>query len=252
MPLNIKLENFEGPFDLLLHLIKKNRMDIYDIRIHDITTQYLEYIKAMEEMDLEITSEFILIAATLLEIKSRLMLPKSHDGDEDEEDGDNTARELISKLTEYKRFKIAAEYLKGRLEGTGALYTKKAEIIEGSRKAPAPEDYLSKIAMMDLYNIYIKVISLQNEKFDNRNVFKREIPIEKFKIEKKMEHIMNEIRSKKKMKFSTIVHGCSSKTEAIVSFLALLELIKLKRVKAYQESSFTDIFIREEELNEGN
>jgi len=251
MPLNIKLENFEGPFDLLLHLIKKNRMDIYDIKIHDITTQYLEYIKAMEEMDLEITSEFILIAATLLEIKSRLLLPKSHDEDE-EEDGDSTAKELISKLSEYKRFKMASEYLKGRLEGTGALYTKKAEIIEGSRKMPGPEDYLNKITMTDLYNIYINVIALQNEKLDQRHDFKREIPIEKFKIEKKMEHIMNELRSKKKMKFSTLVHGCSSKTEAIVSFLALLELIKLKRVKAYQESSFTDIYIREEELNEGN
>ncbi|MHC1721157.1 MAG: segregation/condensation protein A [Clostridiaceae bacterium] len=251
MPLNIKLENFEGPFDLLLHLIKKNRMDIYEIKIHDITAQYLEYLKAMEEMDLEVTSEFILIAATLLEIKSRLLLPKSHDDDVEEDEGD-TARELISKLEEYKRFKMAAEYLKGRLEGTGALYTKKAEIIEGAKKTQDPEDYLNKITMSDLYNLYINVISLQNEKLDKRDIFKRVIPIEKFKIEKKMEYIMIEIRKRKKMKFSSIVHGCSSKTEAIVLFLALLELIKLKRVKAYQESNFTDIYIREEELNEGN
>src|SRR5665647_804503 len=122
MPLNIKLENFEGPFDLLLHLIKKNKMDIYEVRIHDITAQYLEYIRAMEEMDLEVTSEFIVIAATLIEIKSRLLLPKSS-GEENAEDSEaETAETLLIKLAEYKRFKTASEYLNGRFDGTGAMY----------------------------------------------------------------------------------------------------------------------------------
>ena len=246
MPLNIKLENFEGPFDLLLHLIKKNKMDIYDIRIHDITAQYLEYIRAMEEMDLEVTSEFIVIAATLIEIKSRLLLPKSP-GAENAEDSETEAAEtLLSKLAEYKRFKTASEYLYGRLEGTGAMYSKKAEIIEAKKKEVNPEDYLSKVTMTDLFNLYFNVISLQDDKMNQNSTFKKEIPIEKYKVEEKMEHILSEIGMQKRMKFSFFINDCSSKNEAVTVFLALLELIKLRNLKVFQESSFSDIYIQEE------
>src|SRR3712207_4469850 len=110
MSLNIKIENFEGPFDLLLHLIKKNEMDIYDIKIYEITTQYLNYINNMKELDLEVTSEFIVIAATLLEIKSKMLLPKQV-VEENEEDAEDPRQELINKLLEYKKFKQVADYL---------------------------------------------------------------------------------------------------------------------------------------------
>jgi segregation and condensation protein A len=245
MQLNIKLENFEGPFDLLLHLIQKNKMDIYNIKIHEITNQYLEYIKFMEEMDLEVTSEFILIAATLIEIKSKLLLPKSKDIESEEDLGKDPAAELISKLAEYKKFKLASDYFKKRIEETGAVYSKKAEIIEIVNKEKNPEDYLEKITMMDLYNLYFSLMENYNGKLNSEDVFKREIPIDKYKIENKMEYILNRLINNKREKFSGFIDECASKIEAIVVFLALLELIKLKSVKVYQESSFKDIYIQE-------
>jgi len=245
MPLNIKLENFEGPFDLLLHLIRKNKMDIYNIKIYEITNQYLQYIKVMEEMDLEVTSEFILIAATLIEIKSKLLLPKSKDDEVAADLEDDPAAELISKLAEYKRFKLASNYLKRRLEENGAIYSKKAEIIEVVNKEKKPEDFLDKVSMMDLYNIYFNIMKNYNGKLNKINAFQREIPIEKYKIENKMEYILHRLSVKNKETFSTFIEECSSKTEAIVVFLALLELIKLKRVRAFQESSFKDIYLQE-------
>jgi len=252
MPLNIKLENFEGPFDLLLHLIKKNKMDIYDIRIHDITAQYLEYIRAMEEMDLEVTSEFIVIAATLIEIKSRLLLPKSPGAEDAEDSAAETAEALLSKLAEYKRFKIASEYLKGRFDGTGAMFSKKAEIIEVKKKEVNPDDYLSKVTMSDLFNLYFNVLSLQDEKMNQNSTFKKEIPIEKYKVEEKMEQILNRMSVQKRMRFSSFISECSSKNEAVTVFLALLELIKLRNLKVFQESSFSDIYIQEEMPDERN
>jgi len=245
MPLNIKLENFEGPFDLLLHLIQKNKMDIYNIKIHEITYQYLEYIKLMEEMDLEITSEFILIAATLIEIKSKLLLPKTKNDEIAAGIEEDPAVELMNKLAEYKKFKLASNYLRKRMEETGAVYSKKAEIIEIDNKEKNPEDYLDKITLLDLYNLYFKLMENYNGKLNKLEVFKREIPVDKYKIENKMEYIITRLSHKNKETFSSFMEDCSSKIEAIVVFLALLELIKLKRVKAYQESSFKDIYLQE-------
>ncbi|GAE02350.1 segregation and condensation protein A [Clostridium botulinum B str. Osaka05] len=108
MPLNIKIHNFDGPFDLLLHLIKKNKMEIYDVSIYEITNQYLQYLNRMEELDLEITSEFIVMAATLIEIKSKYLLPKVEEEKEEEEN--DPQKELLDKLLEYKKFKAAAEF----------------------------------------------------------------------------------------------------------------------------------------------
>ncbi len=250
MPLNIKLENFEGPFDLLLHLIKKNKMDIYNIKIHEITTQYLEYIKAMEELDLEITSEFILTAATLVEIKSKLLLPKPKQDETAATVDIDPEAELINKLAEYKRYKLAAGYFNERLDNTGAFYSKKPEIIEQVHKEVNPMDFLSKLSMLELYNIYYKLMENYNGKQNKTTIFKREIPIDKFKIEHKMVYIMENLKNKKGQTFSSFIKECSYKIEAIVVFLALLELIKLRRVKAYQQGSFEDIYLQEASVNE--
>ncbi|NOV88853.1 chromatin segregation and condensation protein Rec8/ScpA/Scc1 (kleisin family) [Clostridium acetobutylicum] len=124
MTLNINIDNFQGPFDLLLHLIRKNKMDIYDIKIFDITNQYIQYLNEMKEMDLEITSEFIVMAATLIEIKSKYLLPKTKEEEEEKEESDPT-KELVSKLVEYKKFKLAADFLKNRELDYGEVFSKK-------------------------------------------------------------------------------------------------------------------------------
>ncbi|EQB86689.1 hypothetical protein M918_13070 [Clostridium sp. BL8] len=143
MSLSIKITNFEGPFDLLLHLIKKNEMDIYNIRILEITNQYLDILKQMKEMDLDITSEFIVIAATLIEIKSKILLPKPKVENEEENEED-AAKELINKIVLYKKFKVAAEFLLERERETGIMFSKKPEIIEEKNYKETTADLLKK------------------------------------------------------------------------------------------------------------
>lgn len=242
MPINIKLTNFEGPFDLLLHLIKKNKMDIYDIRIYDITSQYLHYIKTMKEMDLEITSEFILIAANLLEIKSKLLLPKNEEIQKDSEKDPRI--DLVSKLVEYKKYKLLANFFKERESNSGIIFTKKPEIIEEKNKnSISTEDLLKNISMLDLFNLYDTLINIYLNKINTENIISKEIPIDKFKIEDKIEELMLNFKDKDRIFFSNIRNRCKSKMEIVVTFLALLELIKLRNVKVVQKNNFNEIYI---------
>jgi segregation and condensation protein A len=243
MPLNIKIENFEGPFDLLLHLIKKNKMDIYDIKIYDITSQYLEHIKIMKKIDLEVASEFIVIAANLLEIKSKLLLPKSkNEGDEEEEK--DPRLELVSKLLEYKKYKQVASILKEREIETGTVYTKKPEIIDDSNGNENFEiDLIKGITMLDLFNLYHKLMNRFINKMNTENVIPDQISIDKFRVEDKMEELLLYFDSKNRIYFSKIRFQCASKIEVVVTFLALLELIKLRDVKVVQQLNFREIFI---------
>jgi segregation and condensation protein A len=249
MALNIKIENFEGPFDLLLHLIKKNEMDIYNIKIYDITNQYLQYINQMKEMDLEVTSEFIVIAATLLEIKSKMLLPKLPQDEVAADEEKDPRKELIAKLVEYKKFKQIAEFLKGREQETGVLFTKKPEIIEDNREKD-DTDILKGITILQLYNLYNEIMNMYYSKMNKENVIQREIPVDMYKIEDKMEYLKGKIDYKNHIYFSELMRECTSKMEIVVTFLALLELIKLKNVKVIQESSFKEIYLERGETDE--
>ena len=251
MSLNIKIENFEGPFDLLLHLIKKNKMDISDIKIYEITNQYLEYIHTMEELDLEITSEFIVIAATLIEIKSKLLLPKVKDDERamDSEELD-PRKELIDKLIQYRKFKEVALFLKEREQGTGRMFSKKPEIIEEKKKNIDPKDFLKGISMLNLYELYNSLITVYRNKMNTSNVINKRIPIDKFKIEDKMDYLKENIGFGRKVLFSSIMNECSSKIEVVVTFLALLELMKLRFVTVAQEQNFKEIYVERIEENE--
>ncbi|AJA48002.1 segregation and condensation protein A [Clostridium pasteurianum DSM 525 = ATCC 6013] len=243
MSINIKLNNFEGPFDLLLHLIKRNKMDIYDIKIYDITSQYLSYIKTMKEMDLEITSEFIVIAANLLEIKSKLLLPKNK-VEELEEEGKDPRMDLVSKLVEYKKYKLAADFFKEREDIKGEVFTKKPEIIEDmDKKSSSTEELLKNISMLDLFNLYDNLINTYLSKINKENVISKEIPIDKFRIEDKIEELMSTFKDKKRIFFSDVKKECNSKMEIVVTFLALLELIKLRSVRVIQQANFNEIYI---------
>lgn len=250
MALNIKIDNFEGPFDLLLHLIKKNKMDIYNIRIHEITNQYLQYLNEMKEMDLEITSEFIVIAATLLEIKSKLLLPSTAK-DETAADVEGDAKdELITRLIEYKKFKQAAQYLRDKERDYGVVFMKKPEIIEEVKNETEDRELLKGITMLQLYNIFNELMNRYNSKINKENVISREIPIDIYKIEDKIAYLRGRIDSQKHMSFSSLAKKCSHKMEIVVTFLALLELIKLKDVRVIQEKNFTEIYLERIENNE--
>lgn len=242
MPLSIKVTNFEGPFDLLLHLIKKNEMNIYDINIYEITNQYLGYLKTMSEMDLEVTSEFIVIASTLIQIKSKQLLPKNKEENSVEEEIDVEA-ELLSKLIEYRKYKGIAENLKLLEQGAGIMFSKKPEIIEEDNKNIKEVDFLKNVTMLDLYNLYNNLMQQYINKMNVDNVINKKILVDEYKIEDKMEELKKALDLFGKVYFSKLITGYSSKIEVIVTFLALLELIKIRSVRVIQESTFKDIYL---------
>jgi len=242
MPLSIKVTNFEGPFDLLLHLIKKNEMNIYDINIIEITNQYLEYLKSMKEMDLEVTSEFIVIAATLIEIKSKYLLPK-HKEEHSEDEENDVEKELLNKLIEYRKYKVIAENLKILEQGAGIMISKKPEIIEEDNKIVEEIDFLKNITMLDLYNSYNNLMQEYINKMNTNNIIDKKIIIDEYKIEDKMIELKHTLDCFGKVHFTKLIYGYSSKLEVIVTFLALLELIKIRGVRVIQESNFKDIYL---------
>lgn len=242
----IKVADFEGPFDLLLHLIKKNKMDIYNVEIYKITNQYLAYLDTMKVMDLEITSEFIVIAATLIEIKSKNLLPKPVVEEISEED---LEKRLMERLFEYRKIKGVAEFLKGRYVSSGEVYSKHPEIIEDTRPVES-YDIFKNITLLDLYKIYNKVLENYREKQNNENVIQKQIYVDKYKVEDKMNELTDMFNDNSTIEFKSIINLCECKLETVVTFLALLELIKLRVIKVYQENSFGNILMKRRQDSE--
>lgn len=236
----IKINDFEGPFDLLLHLIKKNQMSIYNVKIFEITNQYLNYLNEMKEMDLEITSEFIVVAATLIEIKSKHLLPKSKKEDENEEDDEKT---LLEKLILYKKIKGVSAFFKERYISAGEVYGKKPEVIEEKKEDVLKIDFFKGISLLELYNMYNNLLEIYNNKQNRNNVIQKKIYVDKYKIEDKLEFIMDKLKNEKVNSFLELIEKCECKLECVVTFLALLEMIKQRMVKVYQTDNFANILI---------
>ncbi len=236
----IKINDFEGPFDLLLHLIKKNQMSIYNVKIYEITNQYLNYINEAKKMDLEITSEFIVVAASLIEIKSKHLLPKYKKEDENEED---VEKNLLEKLIVYKKIKGVSAFFKERYTSTGEVYGKKPEIIEEKKEDTSNQDLLKDLDLIQLYNIYNNLLEIYNNKQNRNNVIQKKIYVDKYKIEDKLEYLMNKLKNENINSFAEIIKECECKLECVVTFLALLEMIKQRMVKVYQSDNFRNILI---------
>lgn len=237
MAINVKLRAFEGPLDLLLHLIEKAEVDIYDIPIAEITDQYLDYINMMEIHDLEVASEFLVMAATLLEIKSKMLLPKP----KKEENCEGTLdprEELIQKLIEYKKYKEASLELKDKLGIYEKVFYKPPEPIE---------DYISDASLisnvsLDMLYISFKNILLKNES-RKRNTF-REIYREVVTVDDKIRLINKLLASKPSFYFDDLFLSTVNRYETIVTFLAVLELIKRRSLTIIQEKNFGRILIK--------
>lgn len=237
MAINVKLQAFEGPLDLLLHLIEKAEVDIYDIPIAEITDQYLQYISMMEIHDLEVSSEFLVMAATLLEIKSKMLLPKPKK-EENGADSIDPREELIQKLIEYKKYKEASLELKDKLGIYEKVFYKPPEPIE---------DYISDVTSisnvsLDMLYISFKNILLKNES-KKRNNFK-EIYREVVTVDDKIRLINKLLASKPSFYFDDLFLNCCNKYETIVTFLAVLELIKRRSLLIEQERNFERILIK--------
>ncbi len=240
----IKVADFEGPFDLLLHLIKKNKMDIYNVEIYKVTNQYLEYLNTRKVMDLEITSEFIVVAATLIEIKSKNLLPKVK-VDEEEESEEDIEKRLMERLIEYKKIKNVSEFFKNKYINAGEVFSKKPEIIEEIKPEKIDNDDIFKnLTLLDLYNIYNKILENYREKQNKFNVVQKKIYVDKYKVEDKMNELLERVNCNKVIEFEDLMKESSCKLETVVTFLALLELIKIRTINVYQDESFGNILIK--------
>jgi len=234
----IKLDNFEGPLDLLVYLIEKDEMDIYNIQISKITVQYLDYIKKLEILDLEIASEFLLMAATLLKIKSSMLLPKRKDTDSDlenlAEENEDPRKILIMKLLEYKKYKKIANILKEMEEGQSLIYYRYNNQLEHSINS-MPVDNLS----VD------KLLSILSDIRDRPKNEDREQVIKKdwFSIKEKISYIYNKLKKLNQFLFDELFSIKSTKSEKVICFLAILQLAKRGEVSVKQERPFEDILI---------
>ena len=223
----IELPFYEGPMDLLLHLIKKNEIDIYDIPIALVTEQYLEYIEMLKVLNLDTIGDFLVMAATLMHIKSKMLLPP--DPEEDAEEAD-PREELVKRLIEYRKFRDAAEKLSGREQYYSELYDRDASI-EGLKK----EEILLEVSVFDLISAFRNIVVRTKDKEFH------EVTVEKLTINDKISDIMEKLNFSKSLTLQQLFEEMDSKYEMVVTFLALLELIKLRLVKVVQKNPFATI-----------
>lgn len=244
MQYQIKIHNFEGPFDLLFHLIEKAEVDIYDIPIAQITNQYLEYIYKMESLDLDVASEFIVMAATLIQIKSKMLLPKEKNPlDELAADSDDPRAELVEQLLQYKKYKEAANILKDKEEENLGIYYKNAEIIDDIDE----DQMLLGISLNDLVQAFQNVLKRHEEYVTHENL-EQQVIREEVTIDEKVDYIRKTLSERNNIYFNDLFISSRNKLDIIVTFLAVLELIKLREIKVFQVKAYCDILI--EHVNE--
>jgi segregation and condensation protein A len=237
----IKLPVFEGPLDLLLFLLRKNELDIYDIPISTVTKQYLEVIYAMKELQVEVAGEFFVMAATLMEIKSRMLLPKHQKAvDPDAEEDDLDPRwELVHQLLQYKKFKEAAGNL-----GQMSLDAQNMHGREGSAFAPASDRPLKHVDRIDLWNSFNLVLRRLAEK-----LVVGQIHAEQVTVADQMEYVLEQLKTRKSFTFSQLFPEKISLRRLVATFLAVLELTRLRKLQLAQTEAFTDILCTAVEEN---
>ncbi|MDR4925719.1 segregation/condensation protein A [Peribacillus sp. YIM B13472] len=247
MGYNIKIDAFEGPMDLLLHLINRLEIDIYDIPMADITDQYLSYIHTMQHLELDVASEYLVMAATLLAIKSKMLLPKHEDELMIDEDGEifeeDPRDELVEKLLEYKKYKNAAEEFKGLEEERSLIFTKPPSDLSVYVKEAESDKQELNISLYDMLGALQKLLRRQKiQKPLYTKVTKQEISIEK-----RMDEIMIELQSIKGKKSFFELFSLPVKEHIVITFMAVLELMKLNEIIVEQEDNFSDIMIAAKE-----
>ena len=231
----IKIENFEGPLDLLCHLIEINKMNIYDIQINEITDQYIQYLNQMEEMNLEIASEFVVMASTLLYLKSKKLLPK-----QEEEEEELTEEELIRRIIEYKKFKEISKVLKQNYIQNGNRYYKHQENIE-LPKQKLEKDYDNAV----IPNIYNELIERNRVKINQnaKNIEKIAL-VENYTVASKVKEMFKVLVKQKRFVFNKLFSlNKHNKQEVVTAFSGLLEMSRRKKVETTQEELFGDITV---------
>lgn len=244
MSLSFTLEKFEGPLDLLLHLIEKNKVNIYDIPIVEITGQYMEYIQAMQEEDMEVMSEFLVMAATLLNIKSKMLLPTEEK--EASQEAEDPRQELVERLLQYKMYKYASYELSDRQVDAGRILFKPETLPKEIAEYIEPVDtreLLSNLTLQRLHEIFESVMKKQIDKIDPvRSKFGR-IEKEDVSMSQKMRSIQEYALKNKRFEFRALLEAQHTKMDVVVTFLCILELMKIGRMYVVQDGTFDKIEI---------
>jgi segregation and condensation protein A len=242
MNYKIRLEMFEGPLDLLLYLVKKDHLNIYDIPIAKVTQQYLDYINFMQLLDLDIVGDFLVMAATLMQIKSKMLLPASETPVE--EDQEDPRAELVKRLLEYEKFKQIAENLREREISQQDIFKRQKTDMPVDAQAEAKEeDKYFEASIFDLINAFSKAL-----KDIPKEVF-YEVIKDQFTVEQKVHDILHMLLLETEVRLSTLFSKSKDKMEIIVIFLAILELAKMKEIVARQNAAFEDIIISRNKEN---
>jgi len=229
----VKFEVFEGPLDLLLYLIKKEEVDIYEINLTRLAAQFIEYIETMRLLDLEVAGEFLVMASTLMYIKSRELLPTDQQVRvEGEEDGEDPRWELIRQLVEYKKFKDAAAQLQVLETRQEDVFPRVPVKLEFPQEAARRTD----VSIFDLIGAVNNVLQRFQKREDLKDIFE-----DKWSVSEKIQHLLNALSERPSLKFSDLFEGVTSRSEIVVTFLALLELIRLKQIMAVQREAFGEI-----------
>lgn len=245
MEMTVKLQVFEGPLDLLLHLLEKNKVNIYDIPIVEITNQYMEYIAEMKRQDLNIMSEFLVMAATLIDIKSRMLLP-AKESEEGEEEVDPRA-ELVQQLLEYKMYKCMAYELRDRQIDAARVLFKEPTIPPEVAEYEEPvnlEELVSGLTLAKLNAIFKSIMKKQVDKIDPVRSKFGKIEKEEVSLSDKMIYVEEYCKTHRAFSFRSLLEAQSGKMEIIVTFLAILELMKMGKIFISQEYTFDDIKIQ--------
>jgi segregation and condensation protein A len=232
----VQFEVFEGPLDLLLYLIKKEEVDIYEVNLTQLATKFIEYVEVMRMLDLEIAGEFLVMASTLMYIKSRELLPKEQQvQNPEEEEGEDPRWELIRQLVEYKKFKDAASQLQSRELSQENTFPRLPVRFEQPDE-PAPRR--SEASLFDLVNAVSEVLKRFGQREGPREIFE-----DKWSVSEKIEFVLKLMAEKPSVRFSELFESAASRPEVICTFLALLELIRLKQLVCIQSGDFEEILI---------
>jgi len=243
MGIPVKLEAFEGPLDLLLHLIDKNKINIYDIPMAEITDQYLEYIQNMESRDMNLMSEFLVMAATLLNIKSRMLLPKEVNEEGNEED---PRQELVEKLLEYKLYKYMSGELRDRQQDAQQIMYKPSmipnEVLEYRPKVSI-EEILGDLTLSEMHAIFRTIMKRQEKRVDPIRSGFGTLEKEEVDMDATWKKVEQYIRDQKTCGFRILLGKQRTKMQIIVTFLVVLELMKMGKVSITQDGNFEEIYI---------
>ena len=236
-PYKVRLEIFEGPLDLLLYLVKKDEVEIHDVAIERITKQYLSYMEAFKMLNIDLASEFVVMAANLMYIKSRTLLPRQDQPPEEEAEEDDPRWELIRQLIEYKKFKDAAGFLASRAEAQANVFAANPD----PAVPPPPPNEFPELSIFDLIRAFQKVVA----RFDGAPL--REIVDDRWTVSDKIEYLLQVVPHGQPVRFLDLFTHASSRDEVIVTFIALLELMKLRQLRIDQDHLLGEIVIHRNE-----